>query len=247
MVDENGNDLGAVGVVVTGSAALAPFGTAVPTPSAGANPALLLDELYKGLGLRTEDGGPQWAWEKDGDPLAFFEDGYSIPTGLANVTCVMKLAQTDAWIREVISGQEPDEHGYISFDGGGHATRYVLFTEEVFRNLAIRRRVAGLVTVDSVAEDKAERGSILGYEVTFKIERSAAVGGGHFGEWVIPGISGAPAWVAETAYAIGNRVSLPSGAVLECTTAGTSDETAPTAPAINGTVVDATVTWKRIA
>lgn len=245
-VDSQGNDLGAVGVVVTGAAALAPFGTEdIPTPSEGANPALVLGSDFKGLGLRTQDGGPQWAWEADGDPLTFYEDGYSIPTGLANVTCVMTLAQTDPWVREVISGQKPDSNGYISFDGGGHATRYVLYTEELFKNLAIRRRVAGLVTVQSVVEAKHERGAITSYEVTFKVERSADVGGGHFGEWVIPGIGAAPAWAAATAYVVGQRVTV-SGGTLQATVAGTSDEAAPVAPAVGGTVSDGTVTWKRI-
>lgn len=248
-VDVNGNNLDAVAIPVTGAAALAPFGTAVPTPADGKNPSLVLDPAFKGLGLRTQDGAPQWAWEKDGDPIEFFEEGYSLPTGLANVTCVMKLAQTDAWIREVISGKAPDEHGFISFDGGGHATRYVLFTEEVFKNLSIRRRVAALVTVESASEDRAERGAVLGYEVTFKVERSAAVGGGHFGEWVIPPASAViPDWAAETAYTVGAVVKLSGGAVLEATVAGTSDAAAPTAPAsVNGTVVDGTVTWKRTA
>lgn len=36
------------------------------------------------------------------------------------------------------------------------------------------------------------------------------------------------------------------GAILECTVAGTSDSTKPTAPAVGATVVDATVTWKRL-
>ncbi|MHA3682784.1 hypothetical protein ACXR2W_00785 [Leucobacter sp. HY1908] len=184
-MDANGNDLSAVKVVVTGSCALAPFGTVVPTPVEGALAELVLDVAFKGVGLRTQDGGPQWAWEKDGDALELYEDGYSVPSGLANVTLVMKLAQTNAWVREIISGKKPDENGYIVFDGGGHATRYVVFTEEVFKDLSIRRRVAGLATVDTVTEDKSERGAILGYEVTFKIERSAAVGGGHFGEWLI--------------------------------------------------------------
>lgn len=184
-MDANGNNLDAVKVVVTGSAALAPFGTAVPTPVEGGARELTLAAAFKGVGLRTQDGGPQWAWEKDGDAIELYEDGYSMPSGLANVTLVMKLAQTDAWVREIISGKKPDANGYLVFDGGGHATRYVLFTEEVFKDLSIRRRVAGLATVDSVAEDKSERGAILGYEVTFKIDRSAAVGGGHFGEWLI--------------------------------------------------------------
>ena len=184
-VDEKGNDLSAVAVVVTGSAAVAPYGTVVPTPELGGKAELVLDEAYKGVGLRTEDGAPQWAWERDGDPIKLFEEGYSIPSGLANVTCVMKLAETNPWVREIISGKKPDANGFISFDGGGHATRFVLYTEELFKNGSIRRRVAALATVDSVTEDRAERGAILGYEVTFKIERHDAVGGGHFGEWIV--------------------------------------------------------------
>lgn len=35
------------------------------------------------------------------------------------------------------------------------------------------------------------------------------------------------------------------GAILECTVAGTSNSTKPTAPAVGATVTDGTVTWKR--
>lgn len=177
--------MAAVKVALTSSAALAPFGTPVPTPSEGGAYDLQLEPTFKGVGLRTEDGGAQWAWEKDGDAIQLLEDGFSIQTGKANVTCVMKFAQTDAWVREIISGKKPDANGYIVFDGGGHDTRFVLYTEELFKDLSIRRRVAGLVTVDTVTEDKNERGALMGYEVTFKVERSPAVGNGHFGEWVI--------------------------------------------------------------
>ena len=38
----------------------------------------------------------------------------------------------------------------------------------------------------SVAEDKSERGNVLGYEVTYKIDRSPALGNEHIGEWLIP-------------------------------------------------------------
>lgn len=56
----------------------------------------------------------------------------------------------------------------------------------------------------------------------------------------------APAWAATTAYAVGARVTLPTGQVIECTTAGTS---AGTAPAYSKTIltgralVDGTATW----
>jgi hypothetical protein len=55
-------------------------------------------------------------------------------------------------------------------------------------------------------------------------------------------------WAATTAYAIGDRVKIAAGEFLEATTAGTSGATAPTTPAaLDGTVADGSVTWKRIA
>lgn len=57
----------------------------------------------------------------------------------------------------------------------------------------------------------------------------------------------APAWVATTAYAVGDHVTLTGGEILEATVAGTSGATEPTAPATVGdTVVDGDVTWERV-
>lgn len=53
------------------------------------------------------------------------------------------------------------------------------------------------------------------------------------------------AWAATTAYTVGNIRLLPGGQRMVVTVAGTSGGSAPTAPAINGTVVDGSVTWKR--
>lgn len=185
VADLKGNDVSAVAVPVTGLAALAPHGTPVPTPEQGKAAELSLNEAFKPVGLRTQDGGPQWSWEVDGDPIQFYEDGYQIPTGMANVTVTMKLAQTDPWVREIISGKKPDENGFISFDGGGNTNRYALYTEDIFKSGYIRRRIAGLATVQSATEDRHERGAVLGYEVVFSIARHESVGGGHFGEWLI--------------------------------------------------------------
>lgn len=56
----------------------------------------------------------------------------------------------------------------------------------------------------------------------------------------------APAWVTLTPYVVGNCVTIPSGQVLTCTTAGTSGASAPvySASIITGRpLVDGTVTW----
>lgn len=183
--DNAGNTLGAVAVPVTGRAYIAPFGTPIPTAEQGKNKALQLNEAFKPLGLRTTDGAPEWKWEADGEALQFFEDGYSLPSGLANVTVTQKLAESNDLVREMLSGKKPDEHGYFTFDGGGHSTRYVLFTEVVFKNGHIQRRVAPNVTIKSMAEDKTERGAILGYSQELNIHRSPAINNDHFAQWDI--------------------------------------------------------------
>lgn len=186
--DSAGNDITMVSVPVTGFVALAPFGTAFPTPAEGATDPLTpaLDAAFKKLGLLKTDGGPGWTWEQTGDQIEFWQDGYSIPSGLSNVQVVATAAEMNDWVRQIKSGKVPDENGYITFDGGGHATQYVLFSEEIFKNGAIRRRLAPNVSVLSVVEDRNTRGEVLGDAFTFKVNRSPLVGNDHFGEWVLP-------------------------------------------------------------
>lgn len=183
--DSFGNDVTAVGVPVTGHIGIAPFGTDVPTSVLGADPTYLLPVEYKLPGLLTEDGGFEWSMEADGDPITFWQDGFSIPSGLANVELKVKFAQTDETVRSIIRGKTADVNGYITIDGGGTSAKYVIFTEEIFKNGMVRRRAAANASVATVAEDKSERGSVLGYEVTFKIDRSAELENNHIGEWHI--------------------------------------------------------------
>lgn len=185
MPDAQGNDIALVGVPVTGFVALAPFGTAIPTPAAGGVAGFVLDPAYRKLGLLKTDGGPGWTFERDGDQLEFWQEGYSLPSGLANVALAATAAEQNAWVRQIKSGKIPDANGYITFDGGGHATPFVAFTEEIFKNGMIRRRVAPNVQVDSVTEDRNTRGEVIGDAISFKVNRSPLVNNEHFGEWVL--------------------------------------------------------------
>lgn len=189
--DSSGNDILAVGVPVTGFIGIAPYGTTIPTPSQGASESLVLDAAFKKLGLLKTDGGPQFAYAADGDPIEFWQDSYSIPTGLANVTLTVSIAEAlNTNVRELIAGATVDSNGYLEYDGGGHATKYVVFTEEIFKNGAIRRRVCPNVQVQGVTEDQSNRGQVNGQQLVFEILRDAAVNGNHFGEWVLPAASG---------------------------------------------------------
>lgn len=185
MVDAFGNDISAVGIPVTGFLGFAPAGTAFPTPIEGGSPTLTLDPAYEKAGLLTEDGGFEWTLEPDGDQTKFFQEGYQIPSGLSNPTLVVKLAQYDRLVRKLAWGKTPDENGFLTIDAGGHITDLVAFSEEIFKNGVIRRRVAE-VTVTKAKVDKSERGAVNGTELTLAVKRSPLLGNEHVGEWLIP-------------------------------------------------------------
>lgn len=189
-VDDYGNDVAAVGIPVTGFLGFAPKGTAFPSAVEGGTYNFALAAAFEKIGLLTEDGAFEWTIEADGDPLVFFQEGYSIPTGLANATLVVKAAQYDSLVRRLSYGKTADANGYITIDAGGHGTEYVAFSEEIFKSGAIRRRIAE-VSVTGVAIDKTERGSVNGTQLTFAAKRSASLNNDHIGEWWIPASAGA--------------------------------------------------------
>lgn len=203
--DAAGNDIQAVGIPVTGNIGFAPESTPGPTPEEGASRTFTLDPAFRKPGLQTEDGGFEWTLEADGDPIVFWQEGYSLSTGLATAELVLKLAQTDEIVRSIIRGKTADANGYMTIDAGGTDVQYSVFTEEIFKNRVIRRRWAPKVSIKTVKEDKNERGNVLGYEVTLTIHRSPLVDNEHFGEWLIPGdtvnpvITGATPAAAEAA------------------------------------------------
>ena len=93
--DDRGNDLGAVGIPIDGSLGFAPGGTLLPTKEEGSVRAFKLPTpLWRKAGLFTEDGGFEFNLEADGDPTKFFQQGYTIPTGLA--TAVAPSTSTSA-------------------------------------------------------------------------------------------------------------------------------------------------------
>jgi hypothetical protein len=192
MADLHGNDVSRVFIPVTGHMGVAPAGTEIPTPEEGGDPTYVLPTAFKKPGLITEDGGFEWTLERDGDAITFFQEGFSLPSGLANATVTVKLAQTDDIVRSIIHGQIPDENGYLEIDAGGTDAVYVLYTEEIAKNLWIRRRIAAIATIDAIAEDQSTRGEVKGYEVTFKIDRSPQLSNKHLGEWLIPPVGVTP-------------------------------------------------------
>jgi hypothetical protein len=184
MPDSQGNDIAAVGVPITGFLGFAPAGTAFPTPVEGKDPELVLPEEWEMAGLVKQDGGFEWTLEPDGDPITFWQEGYSIPSGLANATLTTTLAQYDPIVRKLAYGKTADANGFITIDAGGHATPFRVFTEEIFKNGVIVRRIAEC-TVTSAKVDKSERGAVRGTALTFAAKRIAELNNEHIGEWLI--------------------------------------------------------------
>lgn len=183
--DSRGNDITRVFVPVTGFLGYAPAGTTLPTAVEGGDADFTLPVAFKKAGLLTTDGGFQWTTEPDGDPIKFYQEGYSIPSGLANCTLEAKLAQTDATVRALVWGKTADANGYITIDAGGHSTEFVFFTEEIAKNGDIRRRVA-IGQVSGIKEDQSTQGEVYGYDTTFTMRRVASLNNEHIGEWIIP-------------------------------------------------------------
>ncbi len=184
--DEAGNTLEDVAIPVTGAIAYAPKGTALPTDETGAGTELTLDGSFIKLGLVTEDGGPEWTLEKDGDDIEFWQEGYKIPSGMSNVEVKFKLAQTDPTTQEFIRGKKYDAHKHMVVDGGGNPTPFAFWIEEVFKNGTIRRRACANAMIKEVAETKSERGNVMAYEVTVTLlTDSKAHPAGQFHEWLI--------------------------------------------------------------
>ena len=188
--DSQGNDIGAVGIPITGFLAFAPEGTGVPSSADGGDDAFVLPGTFKKAGLLKTDGGPQFTWGATGDALEFWQIGYSLKSGDADVTFQATFAQTDDFIRQIVYGKVPDVNGMILVDGGGHDIVKTFWSEEIFKNGAVRRRSGDKCTVQTVVEDRSTRGEVLGYAVTFKVDRSSSLSNNHFAEWVLPPISG---------------------------------------------------------
>ncbi|MEO5919934.1 MAG: FtsX-like permease family protein, partial [Pseudolysinimonas sp.] len=105
--DADGNDITLVGVPVTGFIGIGPDGTTLPTDAAGGVEVLspVLNVAIKKMGLLKTDGGPAMTWGSTGDPLTFWQDGYEIPSGQAEVLLTVTFAETlGDNVRKVISG-----------------------------------------------------------------------------------------------------------------------------------------------
>lgn len=180
--DTSGNDLDAVGVPITGLAAVAPVTEAnvIAKLALSASP-LVLPAGYERLGLFKVDGGPSTARES-GDPIEFFQIGYKLAgDGTRSVT--INLAEFNEIVQKVTEGATPDANGVIEASSSLPDGQWILFTSTRYRNGKEKRRV-GVVTVTGVEDDQESRGEVEGRAVTFTYQEHDLFNGAPFWQWI---------------------------------------------------------------
>ncbi|MDN3309560.1 hypothetical protein QWJ90_01310 [Microbacterium oryzae] len=179
--DEAGNDLGAVGVPITGLAAFAPAETAnvIPKADMAASP-LVLPAAFKRLGLYKADGGPAPTRDQD-EAIEFFQKGYQL-AGDGTRSVAITLAEQNAAVQQLIEGQTPDANGVIEVSSNLPDNRFILLVVTKYRN-GNEKRQQGVAWVSAVEPDQQERGSVEGAAVTFTWLEDELFNGAPFWQW----------------------------------------------------------------
>ncbi|WEK60503.1 MAG: hypothetical protein P0Y60_14475 [Candidatus Microbacterium colombiense] len=190
--DEQGNDLGAVGVPITGMAAFAQLDAEnVLTKTELCAKPLVLPPAYRKLGLYKVDGGPAPGRETE-DPILFFQVGYSL-AGDGTRSVVITLAEQNANVQHLIEGAEPDENGVIEVSASLPDNRFILVVVTKYRG-GLEKRQIGVASVTAVELDQQERGSVEGAAVTFTWAEHDLFNGAPFWQYgpAVPGTPPAP-------------------------------------------------------
>ena len=193
--DAEGNDLGAVGVPITGFAAVQlTGGPTFVSSAAGAASPLVMPAGYQKVGLFKVDGGPQDGGDV-GDKIEFFQEGYKL-SGADKPNVQISLAQFDSLVRRLLTGQTPDANGMVTIQAMTPDTVFPLFVVTKFKNGWSHRR-NGLARISTIEVDKETRGEVKGRNTTFEWVYDETVGG-FYRDWLVGPASGA----AKTSWAV---------------------------------------------
>ena len=179
--DQQGNDLSAVAVPVTGAICLVPYDqNNVITPAmisakkANAELPSAYDRTKACLGLITSDGGPQDGNEQD-DPTEFYQQGYSLNSN-PTLTTTFTLAEDNQLTRRVSYGVDPDEYGVYHVSTLTPDEKWMAYQEETLKNGQVTRR-AGVVQITGNEPSQSERGSVKGRAITVTWQADRLYGG----------------------------------------------------------------------
>lgn len=204
MKDAEGNDLSAVGVPITGFAAVQLTGSpSYLSASVGGTLPITLPSGYEKVGLFKVDGGPQEGGDA-GDAIEFFQQGYKL-AGDDQPTIQINLAQFDATVRRLTTGKVPDANGMIVITGLTPDNTFPLLVVTKYKNGGTRVR-NGLARISAVETDQETRGEVNGRATTFEWITDETIGG-FYRDWWIPA---AGSTGAKTAWNV-NITGTPTG------------------------------------
>lgn len=180
--DSEGFDLDAVGVPITGFAAVQLDGEPAFLASAEVTAEkITVPTGYEKIGLFKEDGGPALSAD-DEDATPFFQEGYKL-AGDTTLTVQIGLAEMNSIVRRLTTGHTPDGNGMITVDRNIPDAKFPLLTVTKFKNGATLVR-NGMARISAVEADQEERGSVNGKATTFEWVKTVEVGG-FFREWLL--------------------------------------------------------------
>lgn len=166
--DSAGNDLGAVGVPITGFLAICfevVKDNVLTDKQLGANPLALEASKWSYAGLFKEDGGFTPASETE-DAIVFFQQGYEL-NGLRTDTFKVGLAEDNKVVDRLVYGKTANSDGVIYVDAADPDATFLAVSMTQFKN-GVQERRHGVARVSSIEVDQEERGSVKGRSVTFK-------------------------------------------------------------------------------
>ena len=165
--DNQGNDLGAIDVQLTGFAAINFNATQAPTLVELAGNTIPTG--YEYLGLFLEDGG--YAEESEaGDLTYFFQQGYTIRTGDQSISGKLTPAEDNDTVWK-LTGITNNVREKICYEGS-----FGLIIATQFKNGNIVAR-GGMAHVTEVAPSAESRGEINSIEISFEWEYSTEYDG----------------------------------------------------------------------
>lgn len=179
-----------VRVPLGGKAYFAPSGTAIPSQANLEDYDFAIPVAFVDLGLRTQDGAPEWA-ESPSAPQETFEDGFEVSANTGTLQVTMTLAQISPAILGALYGETYSVGGSADIDIDA-VVEGVLWTDTLYRmgdgSEKMERRVAP-ARCTARANGRDQRGSITGLTATFTVKRTAAMGNKHFRHALIDAVA----------------------------------------------------------
>ena len=166
--DIAGNDLSAVGVPITGFAAVCwevAEANVIADTEMGKATVTLAAEKWHYLGLFKDDGGAETGSDSE-DATEFFQQGYKL-AGLSTRTIKLGLAEDNPVVQRLLDGKEPNANGVVYVEASDPSEPFLLFSATQFKNGFVERR-HGVARISEIEVDQEERGSVRAKSVTFE-------------------------------------------------------------------------------